>query len=143
MRASPARYWRERKHHYMLVGTKCNDCGKIFFPPRPACPFCGSRNTSEIQLPHRGKLLSYTVIYKPPEGFEKHAPIIYGLIQLDNGAVIEAQLTDVSPENLRTGMILEAVLRKIREDGEHGIIEYGLKFRPELKIQSPPRQEVH
>jgi uncharacterized OB-fold protein len=41
-----------------------------------------------------------------------------------------AQLTDVDYEELRPGMEMEAVVRKIAQEGESGIIVYGFKFRP-------------
>ncbi|MCD6408836.1 MAG: OB-fold domain-containing protein, partial [Candidatus Verstraetearchaeota archaeon] len=49
-----------------------------------------------------------------------------------DGSSILSQLTDCSPEEVEIGMPVEAVFRKVREDGETGIIMYGLKFRPVL-----------
>ncbi len=130
MKASPPRYWRERISRYRLVGVECMNCGRKAYPPRPVCPYCGSRNTRLIELSKRGQLISYTVIYSVPEGFEPSSPIIYGLIKLDDGVLVEGQLTSIDPSKLRVGLRVEASLRVVRRDGEHGIIEYGLKFKP-------------
>lgn len=129
---SVPRVWRERIIKYRLIGSRCTNCGKISYPPRKACPRCGSVNLEKISLPKRGKVLSYTVIRAPPRAYLKYSPYIVALIELENGAKILAQLTDVEPEEVKSGMIVEAVFRRYREQGEDGIIEYGIKFRPPI-----------
>ena len=133
MKLSIPRFWREKAAHYRLIGTRCKSCGRISYPPKPVCPYCGSRETEEAELPGRGRVLSYTVIYTVPDGFRKYAPLVLGLIELENGVRIVASLTDVLPEEVRTGMEVEAVLRRVQEDGEHGVIYYGVKFRPAME----------
>ena len=44
--------------------------------------------------------------------------------------MITAQLTDVAPEDVRIGMPVEMVTRKLRAQGDEGTIIYGYKFRP-------------
>ncbi len=133
MKLSIPRFWRERASHYRLVGSRCKSCGKISYPPKPVCPYCGHRETEEVELPRRGRVLSYTVIYTVPDGFRKYAPLILGLVELENGVRVVAPLTDVMPHEVRTGMKVEAVLRRVQEDGEHGVIYYGVKFRPSME----------
>ncbi len=125
-------YWRNRITYYRLIGSKCSDCGRTFFPPSKRCPYCGSRNVEPVELPRRGKLLSYTVSYNPPEGYKLQTPLIIGLIDLGETRII-AQITDASPDELTEGMELEVVVRKIREDRTAGLIHYGYKFRPVVK----------
>ncbi len=127
---SVPRYWRERKYRYRLVGSKCVKCGKTFYPPRPVCQGCGSREMEEIKLPEEGKVLTYTVIRSPPAGFELKAPYVIAIVELDDDTRVLAQLTDVEPEEVSIGMRVKAVLRRIREQSPTGIIEYGIKFAP-------------
>jgi len=133
MSESVPRYWRENKYREQLVGTKCEKCGKITFPPRMVCPNCRSRNLTEIALPRRGELISFSIVRKPPEEFKDHLPYAIGIIRLENGVNVIAQLTDVDLEEIKTGMKVEGVLRKYREEKEEGLILYGIKFRPILK----------
>jgi len=84
----------------------------------------------EEKLPETGRVLSYTVIRYAPRGFERQVPYVVALIELDNGTKLISQLTDVKPEDVKCGMRVEAVFRKLREQGPSGIIEYGIKFRP-------------
>lgn len=126
------RYWRLRDQRYRLQGKKCVDCGNLSFPPRIICPKCNSRNAIPHEFIGRGTLYSYTTIYQPPDRFDYISPYVVGLIDLEEGERITAQLTDVRPEELEIGMLLEMVVRQIYEDGEKGPILYGYKFRPPL-----------
>ena len=54
------------------------------------------------------------------------------LVKLEEGPMVTAQLADVEPEQVAVGMPVEMVTRKLRQDGERGVIVYGYKFRPVL-----------
>ncbi len=127
---SVPRIWRERIRKYRLLGGVCNDCGKVFYPSRRFCPRCGSGNVNKVTLPRTGKILYFTVIRNAPTEFKSFEPYILALIELDNGARILAQLTDIDLEEVYEGMPVEAVFRKYKEQGRDGVIEYGIKFRP-------------
>ncbi|HID51314.1 MAG TPA: Zn-ribbon domain-containing OB-fold protein, partial [Anaerolineae bacterium] len=81
-----------------------------------------------------GEVFSYTTIYDAPAGFEHDAPYMVALVKLDEGPVVTAQLTDVSEGEVAIGMPVEMVTRKLRADGEEGMIVYGYKFRPALEM---------
>ncbi len=130
---SVPRYWRERKIKYRLIGGKCKTCGRSFYPPRKVCPYCSSREVEKILLPRKGKVLSYTIIHVPPKGFENYSPYVVAIVELENGARVLAQLTDIDENEVKIGLEVEAVFRKYSEQSPEGIIEYGIKFRPVLK----------
>jgi len=130
MKISPARVWRERDARYRLIGSKCLVCGKAFYPPKPSCPYCGSRETTRIELPKKGKVISWSVEYTVPEGYRSRAPIIAALIELENGVKVLSTLADVEPNEVYIGMEVEAVLRRIWEESNENLIIYGIKFVP-------------
>jgi len=130
---SVPRYWREIKYRYRLIGERCTDCGAAFFPRRAVCPRCGSKDLEECKLGEKGAVVSWTVVRNPPAGYEKYAPYVVALIELDDGVRILSQVVDVKPEEVKTGMRVEATFRRVREDGSSGIIEYGYKFRPVIE----------
>jgi uncharacterized OB-fold protein len=68
----------------------------------------------------------------PPEGFEDFLVYTVALVKLAEGTLVTAQLTDVDTADVRIGMPVEMVTRKIRQQGEDGMIVYGYKFRPRL-----------
>ncbi len=127
-----ARHWRHFREKYMLIGGKCEN-GHLMFPKRDVCPVCGSRKVEEYQFSGRGKVVSWTIVRNPPSGMEYYKPYPLALVQLEEGPVVLAQLTDVDPEEIDFGMEVEMVTRKVREFDEDGIILYAYKFRPVLK----------
>jgi hypothetical protein len=52
------------------------------------------------------------------------------LVQLEEGPMVTAQLTDVNAGDVHIGMPVEMVTRKVQGGGEDGVIVYGYKFRP-------------
>jgi len=129
---SVPRFWRNTKARYRMIGRRCRRCGQVYFPPRNLCRRCRRRGElEEVQLSGRGEVYSFTVIRTPPVGFERSAPYVMALVKLEEGAMVTAQLADVEPEEVRIGMKVRSVFRKIQEDGEAGLIYYGFKFVPE------------
>lgn len=126
---SVPRYWRNEVPRYRLQGKKCTACGAKYFPARPVCK-CGCNDFEDYKLHERGEVITWTVISSPPLGFEKYAPYVVALIELDDGCKLLSQLVDVTPEEVKEGLRVEAVFRKVKEDGKDGIIHYGYKFRP-------------
>ena len=85
-------------------------------------------------VPHnlsgRGEIYSFSTMYSVPKGFEEQKPYTVALVKLDDGPMVTAQLTDINNDEVKIGLRVEMVTRKIREDGEEGQIIYGYKFRP-------------
>jgi len=123
------RVWRERIYRYRLIGGRCRSCGAVLYPPRPLCPRCGGE-LEEVKLPERGVVVNYTVVRSPPSEYDGKEPYIVAVVELENGARVLAQLTDVNAEEVAEGMAVEAVLRRYIDHGPDGVIEYGIKFRP-------------
>lgn len=135
MRFSIPRFWRELESRYRLKATKCNKCSRVNYPPSKICRYCGSTETVDTYLnSEKAVLITWTVIYATPYGFEERKPLIIGIVEtIESKVKILTQVTDITPEELREGLVLEPVLRRINEDGEHGLIHYGLVYRPVLK----------
>jgi hypothetical protein len=74
-------------------------------------------------------------VYNAPDGYENNVPYTVALVQLEEGPIVTAQLTDVDADMICIGMPVEMVTRKLTEDGDEGAILYGYKFRPLLEPQ--------
>jgi uncharacterized OB-fold protein len=128
-----AQHWRLKSQRYQLVGEVCPQCNGKIFPPRDVCPYCAEGPAQPpFQFSGRGQVYSHTTVHKPPEGYEEVAPYTVALIKLEEGPLITAQLTDVANDEVEIGMPVEMVTRKLRTQGEEGLIIYGYKFRPQL-----------
>lgn len=79
-----------------------------------------------------GTVYTFSVMYNVPQGYEEQKPYVIAIVQLDEGPMVTAQLTDVAHDDVTIGMPVEMVTRKLREEGTEGQIVYGYKFRPVL-----------
>ena len=131
-------YQRSLPQRYRLIGLQCQQCGEVNFPPKGTCKYCrASTQFTEVPLSGKGHVYTYTIIAgggAPPE-FTDQA-LIQGsypvaVVQLEEGPRIMAQLVEVERDEIRIGMPVEAVFRRIYE--EEGVIRYGCKFRPVLE----------
>lgn len=127
-----SRHWRLQKQRYELVGETCDSCGVKLFPPRDVCLECKAPAQELYTFTGTGEIFSYTTIYDAPAGFEHNAPYQVALIKLEEGPLVTAQLTDMEADTAYIGMPVEMVSRKLRTDGEEGMIVYGYKFRPAI-----------
>lgn len=133
------RFHRMRRTLYRLEGSRCRSCSGRFFPPRTVCPACRTASGVEpCAFGGRGTLYSYTRVLQAPRGFGSLAPYAVGMVRLEEGPLVSAQLTDVEGLDLAIGMPVEMVTRKIRDAEEHGFIVYGYKFRPVLSRSGAP-----
>ncbi len=130
-----SRHWRLQEQRYKLVGETCDTCGVKLFPPRDVCLECEAPAKELFTFTGLGEIFSYTTIYDAPAGFENTAPYTIALVKLNEGPVVTAQLTDVDKDDVHIGMPVEMVTRKLRSDGEEGMIVYGYKFRPTVLHQ--------
>ena len=128
---TPSRYWREIPQRYRLEANKCETCDTKFFPPRLLCPQCKKRDLVPAQLAEKGKIITYTIIRVPPHQFADQAPYAVGIVELDDGVMLTAQIVDCDFEELKVGQRVRIEFRKIFQEGESGILCYGYKFVPE------------
>ncbi len=129
-----AREWREIPGRYNLEGTKCENCGSIFFPARDFCPKCrraGIGKISRYDVCRRGKVFSFSIVHDAPDFNNMLKPYVVAMVQTDDGVMVSAQLVDVDLDRVAIGMPVRAVLRKLSADGASGVIRYGYKFVPD------------
>lgn len=88
----------------------CLDCGRPHLPPGPVCPFCLSSRLEWKVVSGRGRISTYTIVYK--EWFAAFAADLpYNVIQveLEEGPRLTANLVDVPPGGPAIGMAVQAV----------------------------------
>ncbi len=117
-----SRYWRMNAQRYMMAH------GGVAVAEKEEA------REQEFSFSGRGEVFSYTTIYDAPAGFERTSPYVVALVKLAEGPMVTAQLTDVDPGEIEIGMPVEMVTRKLRTEGDEGVIVYGYKFRPELSV---------
>ncbi|MHA1864832.1 MAG: Zn-ribbon domain-containing OB-fold protein [Candidatus Thorarchaeota archaeon] len=71
-----------------IKASRCSECDKVIVPPRDLCPYCRhmSATTNIVELSNEGKVLSFTELHMPPDGFTP--PMMMALVELEFGAVV-------------------------------------------------------
>jgi len=101
-----------------LIGSRCQNCGDHFFPKRYICLSCGQEGIEETALGGRGKIWTYTVARQTAPGSLMQAPYVIVVVQLAEGAMVQAVLADCDPEAVHVGMDVEMVLEKMGTSAE-------------------------
>ena len=90
----------------VLLGSRCPNCGEVFFPRRMVCAQCLHEGTDDVELSTRGRLWTWTYCHVPLFG-KKDADVPgYGVGQVD------------LPEGPRVQAILLGGRRRLRD--RHG-----------------------
>jgi hypothetical protein len=140
---SIARFWRETPRRYNLGGSQCTNCKTVYFPPRSVCPTCTSHRESlgrlvPFQLCGEGEVFTFSVIHEPSEGFEMQVPYVLAIVKTPEGPMLTGQVVDIDPAAVQVGLKVRATFRKLREEGEAGVIHYGYKFTPMDELHRAP-----
>jgi uncharacterized OB-fold protein len=140
---SIARFWRETPRRYNLGGSKCSICTGVYFPPRSVCPTCTRHRQSigkmvPFQLSGDGEVFSFSVVHDAAEGFEMQVPYVLALVKTVEGPFLTGQVVDIDPAEVKIGLPVRAMFRKLREEGRAGVIHYGYKFAPSTEQDRRP-----
>ena len=100
------RFWFDAVKEGRVEIQRCTACGTLRHPPGPACPKCRSFEWDTIVASGRCTLHSYTVIHHPKDPSFAY-PLIVGLVDLEEGTRLVADIAGVAPEELTMGMALE------------------------------------
>ncbi len=116
-----------------LLGSRCLSCKELFFPRKVSgiCVHCQQRRELEdVELGPFGKIVSFTEVMQPPAGGHYHGPVpyCYGLIDLNDGVRVEAQLGG-DFEKLKVGMKVNLVIEPLYVDSEGNEVQV-FRFHP-------------
>jgi uncharacterized OB-fold protein len=102
--STSAPYWDATAKHE-LVFQRCDNCGTIALRPTTLCGNCLGRTLSWVQSSGRGRLYSWTVVWRPqhPSFTVPYAPAI---VALDEGWYMMSAVIGCEPGDLRADMPL-------------------------------------
>lgn len=95
---------------------RCDACGHVYFPPRPFCPSCASRQVSIFDASGKGRLYSYVIHHRAVPGFTP--PYAIAVVELDEGPRMMSNIIDClqTPEALELDMKLELAFQKLDDE---------------------------
>ena len=118
-----------------LMGSKCEGCGALYVPPRQICIKCHGSDMKWVEIKGNGRLAAFTCIFIGPpsmaaEGYSRENPYCVGVVELENGARVDARIENVdilNPENIEVGMPMKI---KFVHHGEGNTQQTCLGFEP-------------
>jgi uncharacterized OB-fold protein len=99
-----APYWDACKRGE-LVFLSCDNCGAIALRPAVLCGGCLGRSLSWQASAGRGRLYSWTVVWRPQHP-SFHVPYAPAIVTLDEGWSMVSAIVGCEPEDLRADMPL-------------------------------------
>lgn len=95
---------------------RCDACNNAYFPPRPFCPKCASRNVSVFAASGNASLYSYVISHRPSPGFTP--PYSIAVVELEEGPRMMTNIVGCpqTPEALELDMPLKVKFEKLDED---------------------------
>ncbi len=101
-----------------LLGQRCPACGKVYLPPRGACPTDGVPTTDEVELLDRGTVTTFCVVNLAFAGQRIPPPYVSAYVLIDGADIPIMHLILGCPaEAVHMGMRVEAVWRPRAEWG--------------------------
>lgn len=86
-----------RRHE--LVLQHCTVCGRVRFPPMPACPWCGATPAEWRSVSGRGRVYSWVGVQRAlTPAFESEVPYTIAAVELAEGARVFARLVGPEPD---------------------------------------------
>lgn len=96
-----------------VSGTRCKNCGMVFFPPRADCYNCLTSDMEWFDITGTGKLITFSKLEYAPVGFDNDLP--YTIAVLDYGTYkvfgrLDSSLIDT---DAKVGMEMKTVANKL------------------------------
>ena len=92
---------------------RCNACSKVYFPPRPFCPACASRDVAVVKASGKAILDTYVIHHRKVPGFEP--PYAIAVVRLAEGPRMMTNIVECpqTPEALQLDMPVEIAFEKL------------------------------
>ena len=122
-------FWDGTREGKLLI-QRCKACGTLRHPPGPCCPSCHSFEWDTLQASGRGTVYSFVVMHYPEvPPFDYPNPV--GLIELEEGTRLIAQLVGVKPGDIKIGAKVQVEFNRFEVGAPEGSDDIMLpQFRP-------------
>jgi len=125
-----------------LLGQRCPACGKVYIPPRAACPTDGVPTAGEVELPDTGTVTTFCVVNVPFTGQRVPVPYVAAAIVLDGADIpIQHLILGCEPGEVRMGMRVAAVWKPRAQWGT--TVENIDHFKPTGEPDAPYESYAH
>ncbi len=95
-----------------ILARKCTKCSELHLATVYFCKKCGNKDFEDHIIAGKGKIVTYTIMTVPPEGFEEFAPYAWAVLELDDDSRLRISgfMPNIAtPEDLPIGTLAEVV----------------------------------
>ena len=108
-----------------LIGSRCRQCGRYFFPQRIRCGACTEPITELVELSKQGTLISYTLVTSRPRFALVQPPYILGEVLMPEGLRIYSLIDAKDVNELKMGQKAQLGTLEIKKDeGGNTVVAY-------------------
>ncbi|MFL6239444.1 MAG: bifunctional MaoC family dehydratase N-terminal/OB-fold nucleic acid binding domain-containing protein [Actinomycetes bacterium] len=108
-------FWFEGAKQHKLLIQRCVPCGRLRHPPGPVCPRCTSYDWDTVEASGRGTVYSFVVNHYPQVPAFDY-PLSVGLIELQEGTRLVADIIGVEAAEVEVGMPVQAEFVAVDDD---------------------------
>ena len=114
--ADSAAFWRGLREGKLLL-QHCLDCANVQYYQQGLCRRCGGERIEHRPASGRGKVHSYSVVYRAPgPAFKRDVPYAVLLVELEEGPRMISSLVGADPEKVSFDMPVELVCEKMSDE---------------------------
>ena len=95
-----------------ILARQCTKCSELHLATVYFCKKCGNKDFEDHIIAGKGKIVTYTIMTVPPEGFEEFAPYAWAVLELDDDSRLRISgfMPNIAtPEDLPIGTPAEVV----------------------------------
>jgi uncharacterized OB-fold protein len=96
-----------------VAGTRCRDCGLVFFPPRADCHRCLASNVDWFEVAGTGRLVSFSKLEFGPMGFQQDVPYSIALLDYGQFKIFGRIAGDVPDGDIAVGMPMRTQVNRL------------------------------
>lgn len=96
-----------------VMGTRCKDCDRAFFPPRSDCPQCLTSRMGWFEITGPGRLISYSRLQFAPVGFQEDVPYCIAVLDYGDFKVFGRIDREIPESELQTGMAMTVAANEL------------------------------
>jgi len=110
-----SKFLTEIRDNKKIVGTKCDNCNTVWVPARSTCIKCFAALDDFVEVGDTGTITTCSVINQSQPFYPMKPPFVLGIIQLEGaGTGLVHFIGDVDPDEVKTGMKVQAVFKEER-----------------------------
>lgn len=96
-----------------VMGSRCKECGLVFFPPRADCYKCFSSDMEWFDVTGNGKLMAYSKLKYAPVGFDEDLPYCIAVLDYGDYKIFGRIASDIPEDEIKLGMEMNTAVNTL------------------------------